>query len=101
MRVRWADEAEAHLDVWIDRLIDQDARLARRARDEAKAAVERLSTRFHIYRASLRWSGFQEMPLQDWHKIVVYQVLPDEVIVAALFDMRQDLDLVHPTPESN
>lgn len=96
MRVRWADEAEAHLDVWIDRMVETDERPARRARDEIKSAAERLATRFPIYRASLRWPGFQELPVRDWHKIIVYQAAPDEVIVAALFDMRQDLMRVQP-----
>ena len=99
MRVRWADEAEAHLDLWIDQLIGLDDRLAKRARDETKDAAERLMIRFPIYRSSLRWPGFQELPLHDWHKIIVYQVAPDEVIVGALFDMRQDLTRVQPRPE--
>ncbi len=99
MRVRWTEEAETHLANWIDQLIDVDSRLARRARNESKAAAKRLSIRFHIYSASLRWPGFQELPLSDWHKIIVYQVAPDEVIVTALFDMRQALALVQPKPE--
>jgi plasmid stabilization system protein ParE len=99
MRVRWADEAEAHLDIWIDQLIEVDERLAKRARTEIRTAAGRLTTRFHIYRASLRWPGFQELPVSDWHKIIVYQVAQNEVIVAALFDMRQDLMRVQPRPE--
>ena len=99
MRVRWSAEAEALLDRWIDDLIQLDERLARRARTEIRTAAGRLATRFHIYRASLRWPGFQELPVSDWHKIIVYQVAPDEVIVAALFDMRQDLTRVQPRPE--
>jgi plasmid stabilization system protein ParE len=99
MRVRWSAEAETLLDLWIDDLIEVDERLAKRARTEIRAAAGRLSTRSHIYRASLRWPGFQELPVSDWHKIIVYQVAPDEVIVAALFDMRQDLDALSPPTE--
>lgn len=100
MKVRWTDEAQAHLESWTDYLAGVDERLARRARDEAYAEVGKLERRFALYRASRRWPGTQEMLLDDWSKLVVYQVTAaQEVLILGLYDQRQDLSRVNPLPE--
>lgn len=52
------------------------------------------------YRPS-RWKGLREASLLRWHKIIVFQVLQDEVVIVSFYDARQDLGRVFPLPESH
>lgn len=99
-RVRWSEEARSAQRDWLDHLEQQDSRLTDRALAESEALSLKVGARPFAYRAS-RWAGLREASLLRWHKIIVFQVLPDEVAVLSLYDARQDLDAVHPTTESH
>lgn len=99
-RVRWSDEARANQREWLDYLESQDSRWTDRAAAESESLSLKVGARPFAYRAS-RWAGLREASLLRWHKIIVFQVLPDEVVVLSLYDARQDLDALHPTPESH
>jgi hypothetical protein len=36
-----------------------------------------------------------------WRKIIVFQVVGEEVLIISFYDARQDLTGVQPVPESN
>lgn len=96
--VRWTIRAERSFYEWLDYLAGIDGELALRAATEARAEVSKLAWRAPMFRRS-RWEGFQELPLRDWRKLVVYAATEDEVVVIAFYDQRQDLTRVHPEPE--
>jgi plasmid stabilization system protein ParE len=96
--VEWSANAERQLASWIDHLADATGLdVAKRANDEARRKATSLA-RFAGYRPS-RWAGYQELSLQDWHKTMVFRTTSNRVIIAAIYDMRQDLRAVSPQPE--
>ena len=96
--VEWTAKAEQQLASWIDHLAAAAGpHLAERAYREARRKADSLA-RFSGYRPS-RWSGYQEMSLTPWRKIIVFRQVPGRVIIVALYDMRQDLDAVSPDAE--
>lgn len=99
-RVRWSEEARNAQREWLDSLERQDSRLTDRALAESEALSLRTGAHPFAYRPS-RWQGLREASLLRWRKIIVFQVLPDEVVVISFYDTRQDLSRVQPTPESN
>lgn len=93
--VEWSAKAERQLDIWIAYLrAAAGADLAKRANDEVRSKAAGLA-RFSGYRESW-WPGYQHTSLGDWHKLLVYRVESDRVIIRALYDMRQDLSRVKP-----
>ena len=98
--VRWSKEARDAQRDWLDHLEEQDERLTDRALAESEDLSLKVGDHPFRYRPS-RWRGFREASLIRWHKIIVFQVLPDEVVVVSFYDARQDLDRVQPTLESH
>ena len=93
--VEWSSKAERQLASWIDHLAEAAGpETAKRANDEARRGASGLAS-FSGYRRS-RWEGYQEVSLRDWHKIIVYRLVRDRVVIAAIYDMRQDLSRVRP-----
>ena len=93
--VEWSAKAERQLASWIGHLADAAGpQVAKRANDEARRKATGLA-RFAGYRRSC-WEGYQELSLRDWHKIVVFRTTPSRVIIAAIYDTRQDLSRVRP-----
>lgn len=99
-RVRWSEEARSAQRLWLDALEQRDPRLTDRALAESEALSLRIGAHPFTYRPS-RWRGLREASLLRWRKIIVFQVLPDEVVILSIYDTRQDLSRVQPTPESN
>ena len=99
-RVRWSDEARPAQRAWLDGLESQDSRLTDRALAESETLSLKTGSRPFTYRPS-RWSGLREASLLRWHKIIVFQVLPEEVVVVSFYDSRQDFDRAQPTLESH
>jgi plasmid stabilization system protein ParE len=99
-RVRWSEEARSAQREWLDALERRDPRLTDRALAESETLSLRTGAHPFTYRPS-RWQGLREASLLRWRKIIVFQVLPDEVVVVSFYDTRQDLSRVQPTPESN
>ena len=96
--VEWTAKAERQLASWINYLADAAGpHLAERAHREARLKADSLA-RFSGYRSS-RWSGYQELSLTPWSKIIVFRQVPGRVIIVALYDMRQDLGAVSPEAE--
>ena len=96
--VEWSAKAERQLAIWIHHLAESaGADVAKRANDEARRKATGLA-RFSGYRRS-RWAGYQELSLRGWHKILVFRITPDRAIIAAIYDMRQDLSRMSPRPE--
>ena len=98
--VRWSKEARDAQRDWLDHLEGQDSRLTDRALSESEDLSLKVGDHPFRYRPS-RWRGFREASLIRWHKIIVFQVLPGEVVVVSFYDARQDLDRVQPTSESH
>jgi plasmid stabilization system protein ParE len=93
--VQWSAKAERQLDAWIDHLVGVvDLETASRASEAARRTASNLG-RFAAHRPS-RWAGYREVSLRSWHKIIVYRVQPDRIIISAVYDMRQDLSRVQP-----
>ena len=93
--VEWSAKAERQLASRIDRLFEvAGADVAKRANNEARRIATGLA-RFSGHRRS-RWPGYQELSLSGWHKIIVFRITPDRVIIAAIYDMRQDLSMMSP-----
>ncbi len=99
-RVRWAKEARDAQRDWLDYLEAQDPRLTDRALAESQALSLRVGARPFAYRPS-RWTGLREASLLRWHKVLVFQVLDDEVLILSFYDARQDLTRVQPKSEAN
>ena len=99
-RVRWSKEARDAQRVWLDHLETVDPRLTDRALLESEALSLRTGAGPFRFRPS-RWEGLREASLIRWHKIIVFQVLDDEVLIISFYDARQDLTRVQPAPESN
>ena len=99
-RVRWSQEARSAQRDWLDGLEAQDTRLTDRALAESEALSLRTRAHPFSYRPS-RWKGLREASLLRWHKIIVFQVLQDEVVIVSFYDARQDLARVFPLPESH
>jgi plasmid stabilization system protein ParE len=98
--VRWSKEARDAQRDWLDHLEAQDSRLTDRALAESEALSLKVGDHPFRYRPS-RWRGFREASLLRWHKIIVFQVLPDEVVIVSFYDARQDLADVQPRSDSN
>ncbi|MGK2255489.1 MULTISPECIES: type II toxin-antitoxin system RelE/ParE family toxin [Brevundimonas] len=98
--VRWSKEARDGQREWLDLLEQQDPRLTDRALAESEALSLKLGDHPFRYRPS-RWRGFREASLLRWRKVVVFQVLPDEVVIVSFYDARQDLAAVQPKSDSN
>jgi plasmid stabilization system protein ParE len=98
--VRWSKEARDAQRNWLDHLEGQDPRLTDRALAESEALSLKVGDRPFRYRPS-RWRGFREASLLRWHKVIVFQVLPDEVVIVSFYDARQDLADVQPKSDSN
>ena len=94
-KVVWTTRARGLQREWLEYLSDIDPDIAARALEESEAALDRLARRSLPGRSS-RWRGLREWPLTDWHKIVVFELREEEVVVRAIFDMRQDLTRVRP-----
>ena len=93
--IEWSAKAERQLTSWIDGLAEAGGPdVAKRANDAARRKANGLA-RFSGHRLS-RWPGYQELSLTDWHKIIVFRLSLDRVIIAAIYDMRQDLSRVRP-----
>ena len=99
-RVRWSTEARDAQRAWLDHLEEIDPRLTDRALAESEALSLRTGARPFRFRPS-RWRGLREASLVRWRKVIVFQVLADEVLIISFYDARQDLTGVHPVPESN
>lgn len=94
--VEWSERARRQLGEWTAFLERKaSSEVAKRAALETEAAATALG-RFSGYRRSRRWDGFRELGLRDWHKLLVFQVEEDRVVISALFDQRQDLSAVSP-----
>ncbi len=98
-RVRWSQEARKAQRDWLDELEAQDPRLTDRAISESEALSLKTGARPFSFRPA-RWRGLREASLLRWHKILVFQVLQDEVVIVSFYDARQDLDRVSPLSES-
>ena len=93
--VEWSSKAERQLASWIDYLAEAaGAETAKRANDEARRKADGLAS-FSGHRRS-RCEGYQELSMGDWHKIIVFRLTRDRVVIVALYDMRQDLSRVRP-----
>ncbi len=93
--VEWSSRAERQLASWIRYLVRvAGAELAERANTEVQEKAASLA-QFSGHRESW-WPDYQHISLGDWHKLLVYRVEGNRVIVAALYDMRQDLTRVKP-----
>ncbi|WP_367275212.1 hypothetical protein [uncultured Brevundimonas sp.] len=72
--------------------------------DRALAESETLSLKVgdhpFRYRPS-RWRGLREASLLRWRKVIVFQILPDAVVIVSFYDARQDLAGVQPESDSN
>ena len=91
--VEWSAKAERQLASWIDHLAEvAGPDIAERANNEARRKATGLE-RFSGYRRS-RWTGYQELSLRGWHKIIVFRTKPDRVVITAIYDMRQDLSMI-------
>ena len=99
-RVRWSKEARDAQRAWLDHLEEIDPPLTDRALAESEALSLRTGARPFRFRPS-RWRGLREASLVRWRKVIVFQVLADEVLIISFYDARQDLTGVHPVPESN
>ncbi len=77
--------------------------MSRPAAARAEAAVEtmlkRLASNPGLGRRSLRWPRYYEWSLTAQHKLLIYESDDRVLQVVALYDMRQDLSLLSPTPE--
>ena len=98
--VRWSKEARDAQRDWLDHLERLDPRLTDRALAESEALSRKAGVGPYRFRPS-RWEGLREASLIRWHKIIVFQVLADEVLIISFYDARQDLTRVQPGPESN
>lgn len=98
--VRWSKEARDAQRDWLDHLEAYDHRLTDRALAESEALSRKVGEHPFRYRPS-RWKGLREASLLRWHKIIVFQVLPDEVLIVSFYDARQDLADVQPKADSN
>ncbi|WP_428155602.1 hypothetical protein [Brevundimonas sp.] len=99
-QVRWSKEARDAQRDWLDHLEGIDPRLTDRALSESEALSLRAGAGPFRFRPS-RWRGLREASLVRWRKIIVFQVLGDEVLIISFYDARQDLTGVQPVPESN
>lgn len=96
--VRWSAEARSRQLEWLDYLLGIDETLADRAAIDSEAKSAEVGRHPLAYRRS-RWPGLHETSLTLWHKILVYQVKAEEVVIISFYDMRQDLTQVAPRPE--
>lgn len=99
-RVRWSRTARDAQRSWLEHLEAIDPRLTDRALAESETLSRNFGRRPYSFRPS-RWPGLREASLLPWHKILVFEVTKDEVVVIAFYDTRQDLSRTHPTPESS
>ncbi len=96
--VEWSAKAEKQLAAWIDHLVDAAGpELAQRAYEGVLQKANGLAY-FSGHRRS-RWSGYQELSLREWHKIIVFRLTHGCVFVTAIYDMRQDFSAVSPETE--
>lgn len=98
--VLWSREARESQREWLDRMEALDPRLTDRALAESEALSKRIGDRPFSFRPS-RWMGFREASLLRWRKILVFQVLPDAVVIISFYDARQDLADVQPGSDKN
>ena len=99
-RVRWSKEARDAQRDWLDHLETLAPRLTDRALIESELLSLKMGAGPYRFRPS-RWEGLREASLIRWHKIIVFQVFDDEVLIISFYDARQDLTRVQPTPESH
>lgn len=99
-RVRWSKEARDAQREWLDHLERIDPRLTDRALAESEGLSLRAGAGPYRFRP-LRWRGLREASLVRWRKIIVFQVVGEEVLIISFYDARQDLTGVQPVPESN
>jgi plasmid stabilization system protein ParE len=97
--VRWTAAALRSAESYLDYLAEQNPSAARRANLEIRAISRQLTYVMTPGRSSLRWDGFREFTLLRWKKLIVFKILPDRISVVAFYDMRQDLDALHPPSE--
>jgi plasmid stabilization system protein ParE len=93
----WSEPALTAFSEFLDFLDDRSFALADRAEAEIKKTLRRLAE--HPGHGHLsRWPGLLEWSAADWKKIIVYRETPDGLRIIAFYDARQDLSVVHPTP---
>lgn len=93
----WSEPALAAFSEFLDYLDERSLAASDRAETEIKATLSRLAERPYRGHRS-RWPGLLEWSATDWSKIIVYRELPDGIRIIAFYDARQDLSVVHPTP---
>lgn len=94
--VKWTASARRSAERYLDYLLEQNPLAAQRATLEIRAVSRQLNYGMTPGRPSSRWEGFRELPLRRWKKLVVFKILTDRISVVAFYDMRQDLDALHP-----
>jgi len=93
----WSEPALTAFSDFLDHLDAHSLATADEAETEIKATLWRLAEHPHQGHLS-RWPGLLEWSAADWKKIIVYRERPDGIRVIAFYDARQDLSVVHPTP---
>jgi plasmid stabilization system protein ParE len=96
-RVAWSESAHRQVSDYIDYLREVAPHVALRAAKEIFEEAERASVRPFGPRMSRRWPGLREISLHRWHKILVYRVEDERIVVAGVYDTRQDLSKVDPS----
>lgn len=94
--VRWTASARRSAELFLDYLQGQNPSASKRASLEIRAVSRQLTYVMTPGRPSMRWTGFRELLLRRWKKIIVFIILPDRISVVAFYDMRQDLDVLPP-----
>ena len=95
MKLRWSREARAALTAYLDDLHAAAPAVTRVAKNAIRQEARGLGRRPLKARES-RWAGLREWSLPRWKKLLVLRVDPDEVVILAFLDARQDLSGIDP-----
>jgi toxin ParE1/3/4 len=87
--VLWTIRAIAEAEDWIEWLSGHSVKAALSASEELILRTDRLLQFTQLGRIG-RISGTRELSLPKWHKVVVYEVLDEKVVILALRDTRQN-----------
>ena len=87
MRAIWSPRARAELRDYVVYFRERNAAAARRASAELTEVGRKLGRNPYLGRPGQR-EGEREFSVADWHKVIVYKVSANQIVISPLRDTR-------------
>jgi plasmid stabilization system protein ParE len=90
MAIEWSPQAKADLLVSLAWLLSRNAPSAEKAARDIQRAVE-LAAAFPMANRAARSEFERIKSLPKWHKIIIYKVEIDRIVIVSIRDTRQEI----------